>query len=111
LIYIIPKLLYILIVVTGNKNKKDIDLRISKQGQSFITELNNKMDSRGSSIIGRVSSSDDSTCNQDEFNNSNQSYQNHFLDDLRKNQGIENPIRDTNDQVNPEMVVTNVFFR
>jgi len=75
------------------------------------TELNNNMDSRGSSIIGRVSSSDDSTCNQDEFNNSNQSYQNHFLDDLRKNQGMENPIRDTKDQVNPEMEATNVFFR
>jgi len=69
------------------------------------------MDSRGSSIIGRVSSSDDSTCNQDEFNHSNQSYQNHFLDDLRKNQGMENPIHDTNDQVNPEMEATNVFFR
>jgi len=86
-------------------------LRISKQGQSFIAELNNNMDSRGSSIIGRVSSSDDSTCNQDEFNHSNQSYQNHFLDDLRKNQGMENPIHDTNDQVNPEMEATNVFFR
>jgi len=85
-------------------------LRISKQGQSFITESNNKMDSRGSSIIGRVSSSDDSTCNQDEFNNSNQSYQNHFLDDLRKNQGMENPIHDTKDQVNPEMEATNIFF-
>lgn len=86
-------------------------MRLSKQGQSFITELSNNMDSRGSSIIGRVSSSDDSTCNQDEFNNSNQSYQNHFLDDLRKNQGMENPIHDTNDQVNPEMEATNVFFR
>jgi len=73
--------------------------------------LNNNMDSRGSSIFGRVSSSDESTCNQDEFNNSNQSFQNHFLDDLRKNQEMERPIADVNEHINPEMEITNVFFR
>ena len=41
------------------------------------------MDSRGSSIIGRASSSEDSTSNQDELDRS-QSYQNHFFDALRK---------------------------
>ena len=86
-------------------------MTISIQVQSAIIELNNNMDSRGSSIFGRVSSSDESTCNQDEFNNSNQSYQNHFLDDLRKNQEMENPIEDVNEHINPEMEITNVFFR
>jgi len=69
------------------------------------------MDSRGSSIIGRVSSSDDSTCNQEEFNNSNQSYQNHFFDDLRKIQEMGNPIDEVKEDINPELEVTNVFFR
>jgi len=78
---------------------------------TIIVESNNNMDSRGSSIIGRVSSSDDSTCNQDEFNNSNQSYQNHFFDDLRKIQEMGNPIDEVKEDINPEMEVTNVFFR
>jgi len=69
------------------------------------------MDSRGSSIIGRVSSSDDSTCNQEEFNNSNQSYQNHFFEDLRKIQEMGNPIDEVKEDINPENEVTNVFFR
>ena len=69
------------------------------------------MDSRGSSIIGRVSSSDDSTCNQEEFNNSNQSYQNHFFEDLRKIQEMENPIDEVKEDISPENEVTNVFFR
>lgn len=47
----------------------------------------NNMDSRGSSIFGRASSSEDSTCNQEDFDRS-QSYQNHFFDALRKNQEI-----------------------
>jgi len=68
------------------------------------------MDSRGSSIFGRGSSSDESTCNQDELNNSNQSYQNHFLDDLRKTQEMQNPVPDVIQHINPEMEVTNVFF-
>ena len=38
------------------------------------------MDSRGSSILGRASSSEDST----EDYNRTQSYQNHFFDSLRK---------------------------
>jgi len=42
------------------------------------------MDSRGSSIMGRASSSEDSTSNHDELDRS-QSYQNHFFDALRKN--------------------------
>jgi len=69
------------------------------------------MDSRGSSIIGRVSSSDDSTCNQEEFNNSNQSYQNHFFEDLRKIQEMGNPIDEVKEDISPENEVTNVFFR
>jgi len=69
------------------------------------------MDSRGSSIIGRISSSDDSTCNQEEFNNSNQSYQNHFFEDLRKIQEMENPIDEVKEDISPENGVTNVFFR
>jgi len=78
---------------------------------TIIVESNNNMDSRGSSIIGRVSSSDDSTCNQEEFNNSNQSYQNHFFDDLRKIQEMGNPIDEVKEDINPELEVTNVFFR
>merc|ERR1712062_618555 len=49
--------------------------------------------------------------NQDEFNNSNQSYQNHFFDDLRKIQEMGNPIDEVKEDTNPEMEITNVFFR
>merc|ERR1712062_935361 len=49
--------------------------------------------------------------NQDEFNNSNQSYQNHFFDDLRKIQEMGNPIDEVKEDINPELEVTNVFFR
>ena len=68
------------------------------------------MDSRGSSIFGRASSSDDSTCNQEEYNNS-QSYQNHFFDDLRKNPGMGNTLHEVKENTNSTMEVTNVFFR
>jgi len=78
---------------------------------TIIVNSNNNMDSRGSSIIGRVSSSDDSTCNQEEFNNSNQSYQNHFFEDLRKIQEMGNPIDEVKEDISPENEVTNVFFR
>merc|ERR1712062_834634 len=70
----------------------------------------NNMDRRGSSIFGRASSSDDSTCNQEEYNNS-QSYQNHFFDDLRKNPGMGNTLHEVKENTNSTMEVTNVFFR
>jgi len=70
----------------------------------------NNMDSRGSSIFGRASSSDDSTCNQEEYNNS-QSYQNHFFDDLRKNPGMGNTLHEVKEDKDSTMEVTNVFFR
>ena len=72
--------------------------------------VSNNMDSRGSSIFGRASSSDDSTCNQEEYNNS-QSYQNHFFDDLRKNPGMGNTLHEVKENTNSTMEVTNVFFR
>jgi len=70
----------------------------------------NNMDSRGSSIFGRASSSDDSTCNQEEYNNS-QSYRNHFFDDLRKFPEMGNAQHEAKEDVNSTMEVTNVFFR
>jgi len=55
------------------------------------------MDSRGSSIIGRASSSEDSTSNQDELDRS-QSYQNHFFDALRKNPDMGEILDETGEE-------------
>jgi hypothetical protein len=69
------------------------------------------MDSRGSSIFGRASSSEDSTCNQEDFDRS-QSYQNNFFDALRKNQEIMgNKLHELKEGETTAKITSNISFR
>ena len=69
------------------------------------------MDSRGSSIFGRASSSEDSTCNQEDFDRS-QSYQNHFFDALRKNQEIMgNTLHELKEGETTATITSNISYR
>lgn len=69
------------------------------------------MDSRGSSIFGRASSSEDSTCNQEDFDRS-QSYQNHFFDSLRKNQEIMgNTLHELKEGETTTTITSNISYR
>jgi len=73
------------------------------------------MDSRGSSIFGRASSSEESTsCNQDDYDRT-QSYQNHFFDAIRKNPEMGTTLHTSPDALSGDektaQNTTNVYFR
>jgi len=66
------------------------------------------MDSRGSSILGRASSSEDST---DDYNRS-QSYQNNFFDALRKQpETMGNTLHEVKEDDTTAKVTTNIYYR
>jgi ElaB/YqjD/DUF883 family membrane-anchored ribosome-binding protein len=66
------------------------------------------MDSRGSSILGRASSSEDST---DDYNRS-QSYQNHFFDALRKQpETMGNTLHEVKEDETTAKNTTNIYYR
>ena len=65
------------------------------------------MDSRGSSILGRASSSEDST----EDCNRSQSFQNHFFDALRKHPEMTgNTLHEVKEDETTAKNTTNIFF-
>lgn len=68
------------------------------------------MDSRGSSVLGRASSSEDSTSNHEDFDRS-QSFQNHFFDSLIKNPDMGNTLHEVNEDEKTAQNTTNSFFR
>ena len=68
------------------------------------------MDSRGSSIMGRASSSEDSTSNHDELDRS-QSYQNHFFDALRKNPDMGEILDEVSEEVKTAYYTTTTTSR
>jgi len=66
------------------------------------------MDSRGSSILGRASSSEDAT---EDYNRS-QSYQNHFFDALRKHPEMTgNTLHEVKEDETTAKNTTNIYFR
>jgi len=67
-------------LLSANCQNNNRQLKIFEINQVNHLNLSKAMDSRGSSILGRASSSEDST----EDYNRTQSYQNHFFDALRK---------------------------
>jgi len=75
------------------------------------------MDSRGSSILGRASSSEDSTSHQEDYDRS-QSYQNHFFDAIRKNPEMcttihtpHTPPNSLDGDIKTAQNTTNIYFR
>ena len=73
-------------------------------------ELLKKMDSRGSSVLGRASSSEDSTSNAEGYDRS-QSFQNYFFESLRKDPDMANTLHEVNEEEKTAQNTTNSLYR
>jgi len=68
------------------------------------------MDSRGSSVLGRASSSEDSTSNAEGYDRS-QSFQNYFFESLRKDPDMANTLHEVNEEEKTAQNTTNSLYR